>query len=131
VTAARMYLEIPSARLASLNRSSAHVDMLSDIVERESAIPVDSPDVPKLDQQFHATIAEASGNRVLAGLVAALHQSTEPVHYLELSPEVGRKTVRQHKAVVRAIRARDVNGAERAITAHLLYLSKEFTDHAG
>ena len=131
VTDARMYLEIPSARLASVNRSSAQVDMLSDIVKRESTIPVDSPDVPTLDRQFHATIAEASGNRVLAGLVAALHQSTEPVHYLELSPEVGRKTVLQHKAVVRAIRAQDADEAERAIIAHLLYLSKHFTSHAG
>ena len=38
--------------------------MLSDIVNRESAIPLDSPDVPTLDQQFHATIAEASDNGV-------------------------------------------------------------------
>jgi DNA-binding GntR family transcriptional regulator len=39
--------------------------------------------------------------------------------------------VRQHKAVVRAIRAQDADEAERAITAHLLYLSKQFTNHAG
>ena len=99
--------------------------MLSDIVNRESAIPLDSPDVPTLDQQFHATIAEASDNGVLVCLVAALHQLTEPVHSL------GRKTVRQHKAVLRAIRARDADEAERAVTAHLLYLSKQFTNHAG
>ena len=99
--------------------------MLSDIVNRESAIPVDSPDVPTLDQQFHATIAEASDNGVLVCLVAALHQSTEAVHSL------GRKPVRQHKAVLRAIRARDADEAERAVTAHLLYLSKQFTNHAG
>ena len=72
--------------------------MLSDIVNRESAIPLDSPDVPTLDQQFHATIAEASDNGVLVCLVAALHQLTEPVHSL------GRKTVRQHQCCGPSVR---------------------------
>jgi GntR family transcriptional repressor for pyruvate dehydrogenase complex len=95
-------------------------------VQRQKTASVDDPEVPKLDEQFHSLIAQASGNRVLASLVSALHHETEPVHYLDLSPEVGRATVRQHKAIVE----RDADTAESAIVKHLTYLRKHLVAHA-
>lgn len=129
VAEVRQYLEVPAVRLAAANRSVEDLERLRDIVSRQKAASVDDPEVPKLDEQFHTLIAQASGNRVLASFVSALHHETEPVHYLDLSPEVGRSTVRQHKAIVDAIADRDADAAESAIVKHLTYLRKHLSAH--
>ncbi|WP_218826040.1 FadR/GntR family transcriptional regulator [Actinomadura mexicana] len=129
VAEVRQYLEVPSVRLAAVNRSEEDLERLRDIVRRQKAASVDSPEVPKLDEQFHSLIAQASGNRVLASFVAALHHETEPVHYLDLSSEVGRTTVRQHTAIVESIAAKDPDAAEAAIVEHLTYLRRHLAVH--
>jgi GntR family transcriptional repressor for pyruvate dehydrogenase complex len=118
----RQCLEVPSVRLAATHRSDPDMARLSEIVARQKAALVSDPEVPDLDRQFHTLIAEASGNRVLAALVGALHHATEPVHYLDLSPEVGRETVRHHGAILHAIQRRDPDSAAVAVTRHLTYL---------
>jgi GntR family transcriptional repressor for pyruvate dehydrogenase complex len=124
VAMVRQYLEVPSARLAAENRRDEHLDLMRSILEREKRATVDDPVVPALDAELHAAIADASGNRVLASFVLALHQETEPVHYLELSPEVGRETVTQHQRIVSAIDEQSPDDAEVAIVAHLTYLRR-------
>lgn len=122
VAIVRQHLEVPSVRLAAGNRSEEDLAELREIVELQKSISVDDPRVPALDEQFHASVARASGNRVLASFVSALHMETEPVHYLDLSPEVGRTTVRQHQHIVRAIADRDPEAGEAAMIEHLTYL---------
>ncbi|MEO3825763.1 FadR/GntR family transcriptional regulator [Actinomadura sp. B10D3] len=129
VAEVRQYLEVPSVRLAAVHRTEEDLERLRDIVRRQKSASVDSPDVPKLDEQFHSLIAHASGNRVLSSFVAALHHETEPVHYLDLSPEVGRTTVRQHSAIVEAVAAKDPDAAEAAIVEHLTYLRGHLATH--
>ena len=118
----RQHLEVPAVRLAAVNRTEEDLQELRDVVELQRSISVDDPRVPALDEQFHGAIARASGNRVLASFVSALHLETEPVHYLDLSPEVGRTTVRQHQRIVRAIADQDPDAGEQAIVEHLTYL---------
>jgi GntR family transcriptional regulator, transcriptional repressor for pyruvate dehydrogenase complex len=125
----RQYLEVPSVRLAAANRSEQDLTELGGIVRRQKTASVDDPEIPDLDRQFHTLIARASGNRVLASLVAALHHATEPVHYLDLSPEVGRQTVRQHAAILRAIEHQDPDDGEKAIVDHLTYLRRHLLAH--
>ncbi|MGA6207412.1 FadR/GntR family transcriptional regulator [Nocardia testacea] len=123
----RQYLEVPAARLAATNRTAKELEQMYEVVERQKSASVEDPDIPKLDEKFHSLIARASRNRVLASFVAALHHETEPVHYLDLSPEVGRATVRHHKAIVDAISAKDPDAAEAAIVEHLSYLRVHLT----
>ncbi|MGW5382563.1 FadR/GntR family transcriptional regulator [Nocardia sp. NPDC003963] len=118
----RQYLEVPAVRLAAANCTAKELEELYAVVEQQKSGSVEDPDIPELDEQFHSLIAQASRNRVLASFVAALHHETEPVHYLDLSPEVGRATVRQHRAIVDAISAKDPDAAEAAIVEHLSYL---------
>ncbi|WP_327129532.1 FadR/GntR family transcriptional regulator [Streptomyces sp. NBC_01727] len=129
VAEVRQYLEIPAVRLAAMHRSEDDLERLRDIVQQQKTASVEDPVVPKLDEQFHSLIAQASGNRVLASFVAALHHETEPVHYLDLSPEVGRTTVRQHQAIVDAVAAQDPDSGEEAIVEHLTYLRKHLAVH--
>ncbi len=122
VAIVRQHLEVPSVRLAAVHRTDEDLRELRAIVDLQRSISVEDPRVPTLDEQFHATIARASGNRVLASFVCALHLETEPVHYLDLSPEVGQATVRQHQRIVRAIADRDADAGERSMAEHLTYL---------
>lgn len=128
VAEVRRMLEVPAARLATLNRSQADLDTLNEVIKEEKALTFDDPAVPELDVRFHSTISKASGNRVVAAFVAALHQVTEPVHHLNLSAEVGKKTVRQHVAIVRAIEKGDADSAEMAMRDHLTYLEQHSCD---
>ena len=118
----RVLLEVPAVRRAAGHRTESDLAELREIVEAQRSISVDDPQVAALDARFHSAIAQASGNRVLTSLVQAVHQTTEPVSYLDLSPTVGRATVQQHQQIVAAIEAQDADAAEAAIVEHLDYL---------
>lgn len=124
VATVREMLEIPAARMAASGRTEKHVADLNRLLEGERAAEVQDPQVTELDIGFHSLIAAASGNRILSSFVSALHRVTRPVHYLALEPEVGRATVRQHRAIVEAIAASDPDAAGDAMAAHLAYLSQ-------
>lgn len=120
----RQQLEVPSVRLAAVHRTEDQLAELAEILRTQKSASVEDPEIPELDRQFHILIAQASGNRVVAALVAALHHATEPVDHLDLSPEVGRETVRQHGAILRAIKNQDPDAGEDAIVKHLTYLRR-------
>jgi GntR family transcriptional repressor for pyruvate dehydrogenase complex len=124
VTSVRAMLELPAARLAAEHRTDEHVALLREVLERQKALSLDSPGVPRLDTSFHSVLANASGNRVLAAFVSALHRTTQPVHWLQLSPEVAHKTLKQHQAILRAVADRDANAAEKAMRTHLEYVKR-------
>lgn len=122
VAIVRQHLEVPSVRLAATNRTEDDLAELYEILDLQKSISVEDPRVAGLDERFHVTIARASGNRVLASFVSALHTQTEPVHYLDLSPEVGRTTVLQHQQIVQAIADQDSHAGATAMIEHLTYL---------
>lgn len=123
----RRYLEIPSVRAAAKMRTDEDIEELRSIIARQRTASVDDPEIPELDRLFHSGIAKASGNRVLASFVAALHHCTEPVHYLDLSPDVGRETVKQHGRIFHAIENGDPDAGEEAIVEHLNYLQHQIS----
>jgi DNA-binding FadR family transcriptional regulator len=124
VAAVRRMLEVPAAGEAARHREEADLAELDEILAEARALEIDDPRVAELDARFHAGVAHASGNRVLAAFVYALHEVTEPVHNLDLNPETAKQTFRQHQAVVRAVRKQDVAAAEAAMTSHLRYLEQ-------
>lgn len=122
VAEVRRLLEVPSVRLAARNHTAEDLERLTDIVERQKSIQVSDPEVPGLDVSFHHALADASGNRMLAALVSALHRVTQPLKYIDTSPELGRESVIHHLRVVSAIRERDEEAAVAAMEEHLAYL---------
>ncbi|MGE2715447.1 FadR/GntR family transcriptional regulator [Mycolicibacterium litorale] len=129
VAMVRQYLEIPSAMEAALHRTPEQLDELREILKEQKHRTVDDPMIAELDAQFHITIARMSGNRVLASLVYALHRESEPVQYLDLSPDLGRDTYIQHQRIVTAIADQDPKAAEEAMTEHLAYLRAHISKH--
>ncbi|TQC43952.1 FadR family transcriptional regulator [Rhodococcus sp. WS4] len=129
VAMARQHLEIPAAVLAAEHRTTADLEELHAILAEQKRRTVDDPLIAALDAQFHIAIARMSGNRILASLVYALHRESEPVGYLDLSPDLGRDTFTQHQRIVKAIIDQNPKAAEQAITEHLGYLRDHMRKH--
>jgi GntR family transcriptional repressor for pyruvate dehydrogenase complex len=120
----RRLLEVPAAREAALRRGEEDIQRIRQNIERQKRATVEDPQLAELDSAFHAAVAEASSNRVLAALVYALHSVIREVLYLNISPEEGREVVRQHIAVAREIFRGDPDEAARAMEEHLDYLDR-------
>lgn len=124
VAEVRRMLEVPSARAAAKNRQDEHLRDLDEIVEREKHLDVSDRAVPALNAAFHQLIATASGNRLLAALVTALHRVTHPLTYTDMSVDLGRRSVIHHLRIVEAIRQQDAEAAAEAMTDHLALLKQ-------
>jgi DNA-binding FadR family transcriptional regulator len=128
LSAMRQFLEVPAVRLAAVHRTEAELAELRSIVQREKVQSSDDPSVADLDVLFHSTIAKSSRNRLLATFVGSLHQETEPISYIDLSPEVGRTAWNQHVNIVDSIESGDPDQAELAMVKHLEYLRHQIGD---
>ncbi|WP_270889629.1 FadR/GntR family transcriptional regulator [Pedococcus sp. 5OH_020] len=122
LTAMRRVLEVPAASWAACNREDRHVSALTEIVERQRTTTIDDPRIVAYDRDFHVTISEASGNRLLSAFISAIHKTTLPARFLGVTPEVGRETVKQHIAIVSAIRGGSASDAAEAMDRHLEYV---------
>jgi DNA-binding FadR family transcriptional regulator len=128
ITDVRRALEIPAARMAASNRTLEHIQRMQAIVDRQRTTTMDDPDIPRYDLEFHSTVGEASGNRLLGAFVRALHSATYPVTYLNVTPEVARNGTKQHIAILAAIEAGNDEGAMEAMEQHLDYILKHSTN---
>lgn len=118
----RDLLEVPSARLAAQNRSEVDLATLHEIIDQERATTIDDPAVPELNARFHIEIANASGNRVLAAFVAALHRTARPLAFVYIDEALGREAVSHHIKLHRNLRDRDSSAAAQTMRSHLDYL---------
>ena len=100
----------------SLERMETHVD---DFAIREAT-----------DREFHLAIAKATGNGSLELVVEGLwDQRAELWGRLQRhfhTPELARKTIRDHAAILDALVARDPEAARAAMHRHLARVVREF-----
>jgi DNA-binding FadR family transcriptional regulator len=100
----------------SLARMEAHVD---DFAIREAS-----------DREFHLAIAKATGNSSLELVVEGLwNQRAELWGRMQRhfhTPELARKTIRDHSAILEAVAARDPGAARTAMHRHLTRVVREF-----
>lgn len=114
VAAVRLMLEVPSARLAARFRTAEHLDRLDEIIDEQRRVEL-GPAVRDLNARFHETVADASGNRLLAAMISALHHAPPALAAQQISSEVSRRSARHHLRVVDAIREGDEDAAEVAM----------------
>jgi len=122
LTAMRRVLEVPAASWAATHIDEPQLAVLQKIVDQQRSTTIEDPNIVSYDRDFHVTIANASGNRLLAAFVSAIHEATRPAQFLCVTPEVGRSTVRQHLAIVSALRRGSSQDAADAMEAHLDYV---------
>jgi len=127
ITEVRRVLEVPAAQWAARNRTEKDLEVMKEVVETQKSTTIDDPEIPTYDLRFHTTIGRASGNRLLEAFIAAVHGSTHPAQFLEVTPEVAKKTVRQHIAILAAIEGGNPDAAGDAMREHLDFVLRYST----
>lgn len=123
VMRARAALEPAIAREAAVSASAAAVAGLR--VTNERARRAGSwREYEALDNEFHRRIAEAAGSEALLALFDQLNTLRRMVVWgrqprLETRPPADHPSFEQHDAIVAALAACDVDGAQAAMRAHL------------
>ncbi len=127
---ARKLVEGEIAALAAVKASPADLDYLRQCVQRMQAHIEDFAVREASDREFHLGIAKATGNGSLELTVAGLWaQRAELWGRLQQhfhTPDLARKTIRDHVAIVGAIAARDPEAARTAMHRHLERVVREF-----
>lgn len=125
---ARVIVEPMMAALAAQRRSAAAVEELSDAVEAHRRLGAsDNDGYLAATQEFHGRIAGISGNGVLDLFGRALKEIyTERAISVEQPASRRGAVLKEHSAVVDAIRHRDPDGAETVMRQHMLELTKGF-----
>lgn len=122
---ARKVLEAGLAELAAASISDAELTKLEDCLTR-SAQSIDDPEAfLQIDLELHKTIADAARNdilrRIMAGLARLVLYSRRRTSVL---PEVRNQTLRDHRAIVTALKARDPRAARQAMLDHLNHVEE-------
>lgn len=131
IFALRLALEPPAARRAATTASTTAdtagarslTDRLQDLVTRMQAAAGagDAAQFSRLDQRLHQAVMLAAGNTRAAAVIDRLRDATRA-----LGPATAGRTrslgqiLDEHRPVVEAIGAGDPDGAEHAMTRHLL-----------
>ncbi len=116
----REVLEGTAARLAAQHTSDVELSILDDHCQQYEQQLNDSSALAPANRRFHETLYRCSHNRYLLNMVTLLHDALSLLGGTTLSdPDRAAETLREHRAVVTAIRARDANGAEEAMRAHI------------
>jgi GntR family transcriptional repressor for pyruvate dehydrogenase complex len=117
---ARLVLESSLAALAAERGKEEHHLALAEQVAEMFSIADNPEEFLKHDVQFHRTIAEASGNPILAALIATItsamyekrRKTVRRAHYL-------RQMAEMHRDIYKAIRSRDTGEARKQMELHL------------
>jgi len=117
----RAILDTASTRLACERMSDAHLTRLRDIVDETERV-TQANDVQAIVQahaQFHSLIYAACGNPELTRVAQNLWDRSYRYRVLALSnAENARRGLAQHRGILAALQARDLQGAIVAAEAH-------------
>ena len=76
-----------------------------------------------LDGKFHAILYEASGSRILGHVLTDFHNYVKMARKSSVvSEERARKSIREHRQILRAIRDRDADMAEQLANEHIMHV---------
>jgi len=127
---ARKLIEGEIAAAAAAAATQSDLDLLRQCVLRMEAHVDDFAAREASDREFHLGIAKATGNGSLELVVEGLwDQRAELWGRLQRhfhTPELARKAIRDHAAILNAIVARDPKGARAAMHRHLARVVREF-----
>ncbi len=116
----RRLLEPQLAALAAERAAPAELEELHDIVEKQARQVAEGGTGAELDAAFHSALGRAAKNALLLRLNDTLVDSLRDSRRGSLqTPERPRRSLAGHRAIVRALHARDPKAAQRAMLKHL------------
>ncbi|MFJ6652729.1 GntR family transcriptional regulator [Microbacterium sp. NPDC091313] len=115
----REVIETAAVRAAVERASDADLDGLAELLE--SAGPIrDEEDGVRSGGDFHVELAALSGNPFFVDGVRTSMTRLARTRWLEVqTPEARASAWEEHRAIVRAMRERDVDGAAARVSAHI------------
>ncbi len=124
----RSFLEGLCARWAAEHITDEQLEGLEEIlllsefqINRESGFNTDQ--VTALDGRFHAALYEASGSRMLSRVLTDFHNYVQVARKTSfVSEERARRSIREHRQILRAIRDRDAETAEQLANEHIMHV---------
>jgi DNA-binding FadR family transcriptional regulator len=129
---ARYVIEGETAALAAKSAKKAQVQAIEDALATMKHELEDNTQPLSGDRMFHVRIAEATGNGALVAVVDMLWQDRTGPLYKQLehhydSPGLWQSAIAEHRAVLKAIVAKDPAGARTAMQRHLNQAYKRFS----
>lgn len=124
----RSMLEGLCARWATENITEEQLDELDEIMllsefhmKREGGGSAEQ--MADLDGRFHAILYEASNSRILSHVLLDFHKYVQMARETSVvSEDRARKSIREHKQLLRAIRDQDADLAEQLANEHILHV---------
>ena len=129
---ARYMIEAECAALAAKSAKKAQIESIGEALEQMARELQDERQPLGGDRLFHLRIAEATGNGALVAVVKMLWEERTGPLYQQLehhydSPALWTAAMAEHRAVLKAIAARDATGARAAMRRHLNQAYKRFS----
>jgi len=130
---ARYVIEAECAALAAKSAKKNQVQAISDALDQMQVEIEASEDQPLGgDREFHMRIAEATGNGALVAVVKMLWDERTGPLYKQLehhydAPALWGSAMAEHRAIYKAIAARDATAARSAMQRHLNQAYKRFS----
>ena len=129
---ARRILETAAAEMAARSVTDAEILDMQESVRKASAAIGDPGAFLEADMELHGMIFKAAKNRILPVFMRTINKiglmsRRRTGEHLE----VRRRTVKDHRAIVEALRSRDPVKARRAMMAHLENVEKKMGEIAG
>jgi DNA-binding FadR family transcriptional regulator len=117
----RVILETATARLAARHISDGEIAFLDETIERMSDLSMPHDDWLKIDMSFHVAIARASRNDLLVMFVEAMMQLLKEYMLKGLDSRYDQNlTLNEHREILKGIRMRDPDYAEKAMLEHFI-----------
>jgi len=129
---ARYVIEGETAALAAKSAKKGQVQAIEETLESMRHELDDDKQPLDGDRMFHLRIAEATGNGALVAVVDMLWEDRTGPLYKQLehhydSPSLWHSAMAEHRAVLKAIAAKDAAGARAAMQRHLNQAYKRFS----
>ena len=129
---ARYVIEGETAALAAKSAKKGQVQAIEETLDAMKHELEDDKQPLDGDRMFHLRIAEATGNGALVAVVDMLWEDRTGPLYKQLehhydSPALWHSAMAEHRAVLKAIAAKDAGGARAAMQRHLNQAYKRFS----
>jgi GntR family transcriptional repressor for pyruvate dehydrogenase complex len=116
----RIALEGLTAASAALRSSEEDLLKIDALMEKMERATKDEKSFAPLDLEFHVTLAEASQNFLIVDLISMIRgQLEKALSRVLLVPKARPLSIKEHAAIVRAIKRRDPEAAREAMQTHL------------
>ena len=126
----RTILEPEIVRLAVINMSARDIAKLREIVVNMDRVTTNAGEFAHLDQTFHMQLARGTRNPLLSAIYLLINQVRNDAHWSTTrdktySPKRIREYKQQHRSILEAIQARDIETAVELVKLHMTELQRD------